>query len=318
MRRLVFLTPKNGISALTKFFSAGKAQKITSNLLILITLVTLLPSLAHAYEVLVLQSRRDAASDAVLKGFHNGNNPSERTIVLSDYAEVDIVRIVREERPRVILAVGDAALTIARKVQYTPVLAVMTLGVNNPKAAQANLTGIGMFTPAQSNIALFKQMKVRRVGVIYNPARSGWYLQLATQAAEAAGIELVVREVSAPRDTIETLSTLAGKVDALWMLPDNIAVTRESTEAYFHFGQQQAVPVVSFAPNYLGLGAAAVFEIDWTALGRQADEMVAEILSGKNIKSMPIGFPKVIKLKTNPKVLKQFNPSIIASDFLLQ
>jgi putative ABC transport system substrate-binding protein len=280
--------------------------------------VTLLPSLAQAYDVLVLQSRRDAASEALLKGFHNGNNPSERIIVLSDYAEVDIVRIVREERPRVILAVGDAALTIARKVQHTPVVAVMTLGINNPKTVQANLTGIGMLTPAHRNIALFKQMKARRVGVIYNPARSGWYLQLATQAAEAAGIELVARKVSVPSETIETLSTLAGKVDALWMLPDNIAVTRESTEAYFHFGQQQAVPVVAFAPNYLGLGAAAVFEIDWIALGQQADTMVAELLSGKNIKSVPLGFPKAITLKTNSKVLRQLNPSSVATDFLLQ
>ena len=84
----------------------------------------------------------------------------------------------------------------------------------------------------------------------------------------------MIREVSAPRETLEQLATLAGKVDALWMLPDSTAVTRETTEAYFRFGQQQTVPVVSFAANYLGLGAAAVLEIDRIAMGRQADAMV--------------------------------------------
>jgi putative ABC transport system substrate-binding protein len=273
--------------------------------------VTLLPSLAQAYDILVLQSRRDAASDALLKGFHDGNNPSERIVVLSDYAEVDIVRIVREEHPRVILAVGDAALTVARKVQHTPVVAVLTLGIHNLKASQPNLTGIGMFVPPDRYISLFKQMKTRRVGIIYNPARSGWYLKLARQAAEASGIELVTREVSSSRETIERLSTLAGKVDLLWMLPDSTALTRETTEAYFHYGMQQAVPVVSFAPNYLGLGAAAVLEIDLTAIGRQADTMVTELLSGNSIKSMPIVFPNVLAPKTNPSVLRHLGISFI-------
>jgi len=146
-------------------------------------------------------------------------------------------------------------------------------------------------------------MQVKRVGVIYNPARSGWYMQQARRAAQNAGITLVAREVSSPRDTLEQLSSLAGKVDALWMLPDVTAVTRETAEAYFHFSQQQAVPVVSFAAGYLGLGAAAVLEIDRVAVGMQAREMVAAALDDDRADSAGFSFPKTISLKTNPVVL---------------
>lgn len=273
-------------------------------ILLILALATLLPSLALGYDVLVLQSTRNPAYEEVLKGFRNGSNRSERVIVLSDYAEVDVVRIEREDRPKVILAVGDAALSATRKIQTTPVVAVMALGIHRLIGSHSNLTGIGMFAPPERYISLFQSMNVRRVGIIYNPARSGWYLRLARQAALAAGIELVAREVSAPRETIQQLSTLAGKVDALWMLPDSTAVTRETTEAYFQFGLQQAVPVISFAANYLGLGASVVLEIDRIAMGRQADDLVAALLRGERPDNLPLGFPEGIAIKTNPNVLR--------------
>jgi putative tryptophan/tyrosine transport system substrate-binding protein len=278
-------------------------------ILLILALATPLPSLAQAFDVLVIQSRRDVGYEEVLKGFRAERTASQRVIVLSDYAEVDIVRIVREDHPKLILAVGDAALTAACKVQQTPVVAVMSLGIHSLKPSHPNLTGIGMFAPPEHYIGMFQAMKTRHVGVIYNPSRSGWYLRLARQVAEEAGIELVTREISAPRETIERLATLAGKVDALWMLPDSTAVTRETTEAYFRFGQQQAVPVVSFAANYLGLGAAAALEIDRIAIGRQAGAMVAALLRGNRIDSVPLGFPNGITVKTNPSVLRRLGTS---------
>jgi putative ABC transport system substrate-binding protein len=284
-------------------------------LLIIAALATLLPSLAQAYDVLILQSRRDPAFEEVLKGLSAKNNASKRLLVLSDYAEVDVVRIVREDRPRVILAVGDVALTAARKVQQTPVVAVMALGIHNRKVSQTNLSGVGMFAPPERYISMFKTMRTKRVGVIYNESKSGWYLKLAQRAAEAAGIELVTREVSIPRDSIEKISSLAGKVDALWMLPDSTAVTRETAEAYLNFGMQQAVPVVSFAANYLGLGAAAVLELDRAAIGRQADAMIAKLLNGENGR---LSFPKGTKIKTNPKIFEKLGPSFKEANSLMQ
>lgn len=279
-------------------------------ILCILALALLLPSLAQAYDLLVLQSKRNPAYDEVLKGFSGSRNVSKRVIVLSDYAEVDLVRIAREDRPTLILAMGDAALAAARKVRTIPVIALMSLDLRRLQVAQPNLTGIDMFVAPESYCNLLRQMKARRVGVLYNPARNGWYLRQARQAAEKAGITLVAREVSEPRETLTKLASLAGKVDALWMLPDITAVTRETAEAYFHFSQQQAVPVVSFAANYLGLGAAAVFEIDRAALGRQASEMVTSLLAGGDIDNAPLSFPRGVVLKTNDGILRRLGASL--------
>jgi putative ABC transport system substrate-binding protein len=275
--------------------------------LLLVALATLLPALAHAYDVLILQSRRDPAYEEVLKGFHDGPPASERVIILSDYAEVDVVRIVREDRPALILAVGDAALNATRPIRQTPVLAVMALGIHNGNGNRRNLTGIGMFAPPKQYLNLFKNIKARRIGVIHNPAKSAWYLDLARQAATEQGLELVVRTVSTPRDTVVQLTSLAGNVDALWMLPDSTAVTRETTEAYFSFAQQHDVPVVSFATGYLGMGAAAVCDVDRTLLGQQAATVAAELLKGADITNHQLSFPTGVKIKTNPRALKHLN-----------
>lgn len=279
-------------------------------ILCILALTLLVPSFARAYDLLVLQSKRNAAYDDVLKGFSGSRLVSRRVIVLSDYTEVDLVRIVREDRPLMILAVGDAALAAARRVRNIPVVALMSLDLHRLQAAQSNLTGIEMFVAPERYCNLLRQLKVRRVGVLYNPARSGWYLHQARQKAEKAGITLVVREVIDPRDTLAQLATLAGKVDALWMLPDTTAVTRETAEAYFLFSQQQAVPVVSFAANYLGLGAAAVYDIDRVALGRQAHEMVTALLAGDAVDSTSLRFPRNVALKTNAGILKRLGTAL--------
>ncbi|MDD2541374.1 MAG: ABC transporter substrate binding protein [Desulfuromonadaceae bacterium] len=149
-------------------------------------------------------------------------------------------------------------------------------------------------------------MDTNRVEVIYNQARSGWYVRYARQMAEKASIELITREVSTPRDTLAQLSSLAGKVDALWMLPDVTAVARETVEAYFRFGQEQHIPVISFAGSYLGLGAAAVVEINPVELGRQGGTMAAAILDGSNPSAMAVRYPHGTGYKTNNSVLKKF------------
>ena len=270
---------------------------------LILACATLLPIMAEAYDVLIIQSRRDPAYEEVLKGFRSDRKLSERVIALSDYSEVDIARIVREDQPGLVVTLGDSALTATAKVRQTPVIALMALSAHNLNGSRANVAGIGMFVQPEHYMNIFKGMKARRIGIIHNPAKSGWYLRQAQHSAQQAGIDLVVRSVKDPRDTLNQLESLAGKVDALWMLPDTTAVTRDTAEAYFRFSQEQRIPVISFAAAYLGLGAAAVVEIDRFELGRQANDLAMGFLTG-NASGVPFEFPQKIFTRSNPSVLK--------------
>lgn len=270
-----------------------------------LTLALLIPCLAQAYDALILVSRRDKAYEEVLRGFRGTRQFTDRVVILTDYAEADIYRIVREDRPGMVLAMGDSALAAARKIRQIPIVAVMSLGIRDRRNNLPNLAGIDMFAPPEHYLDLFREMKKHHIGVLYDPAKSGWYLRRIQQMAHRYGIKLVVRETPTPRDTLDRLASLKGEVDALWMLPDTTAVTRETAEAYFRFSQEEQVPVVAFAGAYLTLGAAAVVEIDRVELGRQAADITAKVLHGTDTADLAFVYPNKTTLKTNPNVLKR-------------
>ena len=270
--------------------------------LLIVALATFMPTLAQAYDVLVLQSTHNPACDEVLKGFNATGKYSQRLIVISDYAEVDVTRLDREDQPKLVLTRGDAALAAARQLRQTPVLALMSMDSNH---LAPNVSIISMLADPDRYCRLLKKLKVRRAGIIFDPAKTGWYLKRARIAAEKTGLELVERKISASRDTLHQLSSLSGKVDALWILPDVTAITQETIEGFFLFGLEQAIPVVSFADKHLGLGAAAVIKTDLTELGYQAGDMAAALLKRGIAPETALVFPRGTTYKTNPTVLEK-------------
>jgi putative ABC transport system substrate-binding protein len=266
-----------------------------------IALCLLVPLPALAYDILVLQSLHEKGYDEAVSGMRRECHASMRTVVLSDYAEADITRIVREEHPRLVVAVGDRALAAAEKLRNTPVLYMMAL---HPKQRQ-RVSGVGMLLDPSRYLAVFDALGSKKVGVVYDPVRSGAYLKRAPAAARRAGIDLLVREVHAPKETPAMLESLRGKVDAIWMLPDVTAVSPASTEAYFLFSQGERVPVVTFAEVYLSMGGAVALAIDRFDIGKQLGEMAQSVLDGTPIEELSSESPRRTLTKTNDGVLRR-------------
>jgi putative tryptophan/tyrosine transport system substrate-binding protein len=261
----------------------------------------LLPLPAMAYDVLVLQSLHEKGYDEAVRGVRRECQGTLRTLVLSDYAEADLTRIIREEHPRLIVAVGDRAVGLAEKQHAIPVLYMMAL---NSKPRQ-RMSGISMLVDPARYVSAFESLGARRVGVIYDPSRSGVYVRRAQAVARRAGIELVPREVHAPKETPAMLESLRGKVDAIWMIPDITAVSPASTEAYFFFSQREGVPVITFAEIYLSMGAAIALSIDRYDIGKQLGEMAQSILDGTPIDNIASQSPRRVVNKSNDGVLRR-------------
>jgi len=71
---------------------------------------------------------------------------------------------------------------------------------------------------------------------------------------------------------------------------------------------------VSFATAYLGLGAAAVLELDRIDLGRQAGEMANSLLRGTAVSNLPVGQPRRAVYKSNRNVLKNLGVTLQQAD----
>jgi len=277
---------------------------------LILALLLLLAGPATASEVLGVQSVRSPLYDEAIRGFKSACAVDTRTLVLSDYADADLARVIREERPRLVLAVGDRALAALRKIRKTPVIALMALNVPSQEISSANLSGVNLFVSPERYLSLFQKIKVKRIGIVHDPARSGWYLKLARAEAERLGMELVVREVQNPRQTMGQLDSLKGKVDSLWVLPDTTAVTNETLEAYFLFSQREAIPVISFSASHLKLGAMVALEIDRVELGRQAGEMAQKLLQGAEPGDRAVASPRKVFIMSNDAIMRRFNYSV--------
>ena len=275
-------------------------------LYIALTLLSALP--AWAVDVLIVQGSRNAAFSEALKGFQESYHGSTRTLVLSDYAEVDVVRLVKEERPRLVLAVGDAALSASRKVRQVPVVSLMALATLH-KGTTGSTSGVGVVPAPERYLRLCKNLGARRVGVIFDPAKTGWYLQRAREAANRLGVELVALEVRKPRETLARLEQLENRVDAIWMFPDTTAVTAETAEAYFLFSLKQRLPVVTFAAHYLDKGAVAALDADRADMGRQAGTLASRILGSEHAAEATVLDARQIMIHTNPSVAQKLGLS---------
>lgn len=255
-------------------------------------------------DVLILQSGRSPVLDKGVRGFRAASRLSDETVLLSDYAEVDVPRIVREERPRLVLAVGDRALHACAKVREVPVIALLALSLNLKKAPPENIGGIAMAIAPEHYMRLFDAMGAAKVGVLYDPKKTGQYLKRAQQEARQAGIRLVAEPVGDAREMQGKLARMRDGVDALWMLPDSTVVTTVNMEAFLLFAMAENVPAVTFTSEYLKNGAAAAIDIDPYDMGLQAAELAQSVLKGP-ARRVPLLDPRRTHLHTNENVLKK-------------
>lgn len=254
--------------------------------------------LARAAEVLVVQSARiaayDEASQAFQRSLATGPSPSfagpkqvERhrltTLILSDPgAGVELLRRLRARPPDLVLAVGAAALSSLRGAPEVPAVYLLVPDPEPLIAGRRRITGVSLeVSPSASLDALLKLApRVRRVGLVFDPRRTGPFVAEAAEAARHRGVTLVVREARTASEVPGLLAALAGTVDALWMLPDLTVNTPEAVEALLLNALDHRLPVLTFSEKVLALGATVAVAFDPSALGEKAAELAAKLLAG--------------------------------------
>jgi putative tryptophan/tyrosine transport system substrate-binding protein len=266
-------------------------------------LLQLLP--AWGAEILLLQANRSSGYQEAVRGFHSVAKRSVNTVVLSDYAEIDVERIVKEERPRIVVAVGDKALASVKRLRETPVVSVLSLSHCRKKAAD-NVGGIAMLAAPELYLRLFVSMGVKKVGVLYDPDRLGPYVKRAEQDARELGVTLVAEPVNDPRDMQAKLDKMKRNIDLLWMLPESSIFTSVNIEAFMLFSVANKLPVATFSSHYLKNGAAAALDLDYYDVGLQAGELTLSLLNTPQRK-VPTLDPRKSVLQINESVIRKLD-----------
>lgn len=191
--------------------------------------------------------------------------------------------------PRVIIAIGPKSTNAAKKyADKIPVIYCLVPRLENYELSMPNVFGIRLEFSYEKQLQAVQTLfpKVKKVGVLYNPAQSKNTVEQARLAAQKIGIQLVGIEISLPSDTKKALDDHKNSIDALWMISDATALNLKAWDATQQFCITHKLPFFALDDGFVARGALISFTVDYIWVGRQvarlANQIVTENLSFKN------------------------------------
>ena len=278
-----------------------------------------LQSEAFAKGIAIIKSADIAPYNMAVKGFKSTirKKVSEHTLQFDKEKGPYLNSGVDPAKASLIFALGTDALAYARKnLAQIPVIYTFVLypekvfkTTNN---VDTSIVGINMSIPPdiQLRTLVNSAPHVKNVGVIYDPSKTSDLIKRAKRVAKELNINLITRKVKERADAINELTLIKNDIDALWMVPDTTAVTRESTEYMLLFSAESLIPLIGISDKYVKNGALFAFSFDINDVGSQAADIAKRILWGEKIKKYTSVNPRKFKLSMNLNIAKKIGLNI--------
>ncbi len=257
--------------------------------LIIIVIVNLFCAPTDAAgDILMLQSVAIKPYNDALQGLRSVCKAKGDKIVTADLSEAEIAGMVWKRHPELILAIGEDALAKVRRIRDVPVVYMMVLHPRLLVQERDNVTGVSIQIAPEKQFAQMRQIlpHFKRIGLLFDPAKSGAFVEKANDAASLMGIELLSKSVHSSREAVAAIDGFKGKVDAIWLFPDTTVVNPATIDLLFLCTLTNGIPVLTFSEKYAEKGALMSMEVDAREVGRQAGEMANKLLAGNNVRNI--------------------------------
>lgn len=291
--------------------------------LILVSLHILSPPRAGVQAIAVIKSRDLGPFNEALAGFVAAcaDQITEYNLEGSERRKKDVIKSVLSGKPRFIVAIGSLAARVAKEeVRDVPVIFFMVTNPRKYGLEGENIAGISLEIPVERQFVLYKSLvpTIRTIGVIYDPTKTGVMIAEAGVAAKKLGLTLVASPVRSEKEVPAAMRSMLGRIDMLWMVPDDTVVTPESFKFLSLTVFENNLPFMVVSEIFVEVGALASLSPDYADIGRQGCQLVSEIESGRlslakvNILS-PAKVNLVVNLKTASKIGLTLPPEIVKS-----
>lgn len=266
------------------------------------------------YKIGVLQLVQHTALDASNKGFikalddaglnytvdqqnASGDQPTCQTIAS---------KLVNDGDDLILAIATPAAQAVAGATSEIPVLIT---AVTDPAASDlvesnevpgGNISGTSDLTPVKEQISLLKKIlpDAKTVGVLYCTAESNSEIQakMAKEAIEAEGMTAVDYTVSSSNEIQTVVTSMVGKVDAIYAPTDNTIAAGMTTVAMI--ANENKIPTICGEEGMVKAGGLATYGIDYYELGYLTGKQAVKILTeGGEVSKMPIEYLPLEKCK---------------------
>jgi len=210
---------------------------------------------------------------------------------------------------KVDLIVAIATPTAQAALQVNKEIPIVINAVTDPVAASLaeswessgnNLTGMSDAAPNKQQVELIPQFlpAAKNVGTIYNAgeANSVVQIEVAKETCKELGLNLIEVTVSNSSEVLMAAQSLAGRVDAIYIVTDNTVVS--ALESVINVCNRQKIALIVADPSSVDRGALASYGIDYFSLGKKSGEIALKIIKGAKPSDIPI------QMITDPKDLQ--------------
>jgi putative ABC transport system substrate-binding protein len=233
-----------------------------------------------------------------------------------DRGRKQVSEISAKVKPDLIFAVGIWALQVVAK-EATSIPVVYAMVLNPPSVigtGAKNITGASMNVSVERTLRMLKQLgpQIRRVGIVFDRAKTGYLVARAEAVAREEGLLLVTREIHSAKEAIPALDTLAERaIDALWVLPDETNLAPTVLQQMLLFSYRRKVPLIGLSESHAQMGAVLALSFASSEdIGRQGGELANSILDGKAPAEIPYTTARRVRLTVNLKAAQKLGMEI--------
>lgn len=237
-------------------------------------------------------------------------------VALSLYSPAGKKANFSREKVDLVVAVGmRAAQEVMEQNLSTPVLVTLIPRQSFEKISRQR--DFRQFSAVFLDQPLARQMDLirhalpdrTRVGVVLGPD-SREALKPAQAAARDAGLGLAVEKISAAEELLPALQRVLADCDVLLALPDPLVFSKNTVQGLLLTTYRYLDPVIGFSHAYVRAGALAAVYSTPEQAGRQAGEIVVQVLASKSWSLPPPEYPRYFSVSVNYQVARSLGISV--------
>jgi putative tryptophan/tyrosine transport system substrate-binding protein len=172
-----------------------------------------------------------------------------------------------------------------------------------PRTGAARLNGVYLDQPFHRQLQWLRLAlpERRRLGVLLGPD-SKRYAGEIRQAAEAAGLDLVLRIAERQVEVAPGLQAVLAESDLLLAVPDSVVFSGQMAQYVLLASYRHGLPLIGYSAPMVKAGAAAALVATPEQIGRQGAALIRKLLGGGRIQA--IQAPDDFAIMVNPSVAR--------------
>ena len=271
------------------------------------------PALDSAREGLekYLKGKSDAKFEITVKNAQGDNGTADTIAKQFVSDDVDLIySIATNASQAAVNATGGTDIPVVFNAVTDGVEAKLVTSNEKPGG---NVTGVSDAAPLEKQLEMIREFlpEAKKIGMIYNIGEVNGKLQVkqVEKLASKYNFKIIKKGVSATTEIATAAEQLAGDVDCIYNITDNMVVS--ATASITDKANAKNIPVFAAEDGQMKAGLLASDSISYEKLGEQAGSVAYDILvNGKKAGDIPVETAKDTTLYINKKVAEQLGIKI--------